>query len=119
VLGIRLGKRLRPQVVADVVHEHVDPRAAREHFLPPRRDRGRVAHVERARVRVAAALRDRRRRVRAARRIDLGDLDRGALAREPLGDRASDPGAAAGDERDAARESRLAHRSSSTPKWSL
>jgi hypothetical protein len=132
MLGFRLRERLRLQVVAHVVHEHIDAALAREDALDPARDRLGLADVERFGARTAALLRDRGRCLRAARRVDLGDLDASALAREPLGGRSPDPGAAARHERHAALEpahlmdsarlrlaargAPLAHFSSSTPK---
>ena len=76
---------------ARVVHEDVDHRLA----CADRRDRVRVHEVERDRGRVGK----RRRDLRRARAVDVGDEHPGAHRAEVAADRAPDPSGTAGDER--------------------
>jgi hypothetical protein len=71
---------------AGVVHEDVEDGKA----LGERRDGGRVAHVDRGGVRLAARGADGSHRGDRLRLVSVHDPDRGALAGEAEGDRLSD-----------------------------
>ena len=63
-----------------------------------------IRHIDRERLRTAAAVGDSARHGFRFGRIDIGDGDLGPLRREPSRDRTADLAAAAGDQRHASRQ---------------
>ena len=89
---------------AGVVVQHVEPAVMRNRLADGGLQAVGLAHVGRDGDGLAAGGSDAMRGLLAARRVDLGDDDAGALAGEQLGGGAADAGAGAGDEGDLAGE---------------